>query len=81
LQDFLWSPALAASPQHAQHARTFLYDELYRASLDLSEFLRPYPGMPGMVSFRPFDPRRLGENEALKAIVHGICDGASFSLA
>jgi hypothetical protein len=34
-----------------------------------------------MVSLRPFDPRRLGENEALKAIVRGICDGASFSLA
>lgn len=81
LQDFLSSPGLEASPQHAQHARTFLYDELYRASLDLSEFLRPYPGMPGMASFRPFDPRRLGENEALKAIVRGVCDGASFSLA
>ncbi len=61
-------------------ARAFLYEELYRASLDLSDFLRPYPEAPGMVLLRDFQPERLAAHPVLDVIRSGILGGASFLL-
>jgi len=80
LEDFLGREGLVAPAEHQRQARIFLYDELYRASLDLSEFLAPDPGMPGMVRLQPFAPERLAQHPSLAAIVGGIRDGTSFSL-
>jgi HPt (histidine-containing phosphotransfer) domain-containing protein len=55
----------AATAEHQRQARIFLYDELYRASLDLSEFLAPDPGMPGMVRLQPFAPEHLVQHPSL----------------
>lgn len=61
-------------------ARAFLFAELFRASLDLSEFLRPYPEAPGMVLFKDFRPERLASHPALGVVRRGIMDGTPFLL-
>ena len=60
------------------NARHFLYDELYRASLDLSEFLAPYPDAPGMVSLTKFEGDRIESSKAIGVIVRGILEGRQF---
>ena len=62
------------------NARRFLYHELYRASLDLSAFLEPYPGVPGMVTFSEFDPQALAQSRELGTIQDGILRGRTFAL-
>ncbi len=78
LQALLDAPAIAAPPPFAANARRFLHHELFHASLDLSEFLLDEPGFPGMVHFRPFEPRRLLEAETLAAIRDGILHAGTF---
>ena len=62
------------------HAQTFLYRELFRASLDLSTFLEIDPTLPGMVIFRDFDPEELLQAPALATITEGITKGWDFVL-
>jgi hypothetical protein len=80
LEALLTAETLSVPSAFAVHARRFLHHELFRASLDLSEFLEQEPGFPGMALFRRFDPRRLLESEALVAIRAGILDGAPFEI-
>jgi hypothetical protein len=49
-------------------------------SLDLSEFLEPIVGAPGMVKFRRFPPRSLASSRALQVICRGFVDGGRFSM-
>ncbi|MBM3122965.1 MAG: hypothetical protein FJZ97_12395 [Chloroflexi bacterium] len=80
LQALLEADTLSVPDVFAAYARRFLYHELFRASLDLSEFLTDEPGFPGMVLLRRFDPQRLVDSEALAAIRAGILDGAPFGI-
>lgn len=78
LEEFLAASKIKAPPEHAHNSRRFLYRELYHASLDFSEFLDPYPSMPGMVRFSDFDPDRLAEGPELKVVRQGILHGRRF---
>jgi hypothetical protein len=66
-------------PSHfAENARRFLYFELYNASLDFSDFLRPYPGSTGMTLLTDFDPNLLGESPTMDVIRRSLLEGESF---
>jgi hypothetical protein len=67
-------------PDARSAGRRFLYHELYRASLDLSDFLSPYPDAPGMVSLSKFSPTELSQSEAIQTIVTGITEKQPFSI-
>lgn len=64
----------------AVRSRQFLHNELFRASLDLSGFLGPYPGLPGMVTFSRFHVPELLESQSLSTIRNGIMLGKPFAL-
>ena len=75
----LLSGNLAGVPKEAVSCgQAFLYLELYRASLDLSEFLAPYPNAPGMVALSDFSNDELIHSEAIGTIVRGIRDVVPF---
>lgn len=78
LNDFLAAVTVEVPERFAENGRLFMYRELYQASLDLSDFLQPYPSMQGMVTFRDFAPELLAEHPALQAISHGILEGKQF---
>jgi hypothetical protein len=78
LENWLQAEAIPVAAERAENARAFLHYELHHASLDLSEFLRPYPVIPGMVGFQPFDPRRITDSPALAAIGQGILESQPF---
>ena len=80
LEALLEADSLSVPGAFAAYARRFLHHELFRASLDLSEFLEQEPGFPGMVLLRRFDPRRLVASEALAAIRAGVLNGAPFEV-
>jgi hypothetical protein len=67
-------------PEFQPTARAFLYAELFEESLDLSEFLEPTVGLPGMVEFRRFSPARLATSESLRVIRRGFIKGTPFSM-
>jgi hypothetical protein len=62
------------------NAKRFLFYELFRASLDLSEFLRPYPRAKGMTLFHDFDSELISTSESLKAIREGILENGNFTI-
>ena len=78
LNDFLAAPMIEVPDRFAKNGKLFMYRELYQASLDLSDFLEPYPSLQGMVSFREFEPGLLTEHPALLAISHGVLEGKPF---
>jgi hypothetical protein len=78
LEHMLSAEEIQPPPQFARNARRFLSYELYNASLDLAEFMQPYPRQAGMVLFTDFEPQRLLESPALEVITRGILDGESF---
>ena len=80
LEEWLQAKAIQASPDRAENARAVLFYELHHASLDLAEFLRPYPVVPGMVAFEEFEPQRVADVAALRVITQGILHGGSFVL-
>lgn len=80
LRALLGADRISVPPEYAVNARRFLYHELYRASLDLSAFLEPYPGVPGMVTFSEFDPQALAQSRELGTIQDGILRGRTFAL-
>ncbi|GMR11354.1 MAG: hypothetical protein BMS9Abin28_2184 [Anaerolineae bacterium] len=79
LESMLESSSIEAPPEFAENGRRFLYQELFRSSIDLSDFLIPYPSLPGMVLLRDFEPQALKEHPALEAIRRGVLDGATFA--
>jgi hypothetical protein len=80
LRRLLQADRIAVPPEFASNARRFLFYELYRASLDLSGLLRPYPGVPGMVTFSSFEPEAMGTLAELGVVRDGILEGKPFSL-
>ncbi|HLC03325.1 MAG TPA: hypothetical protein VJK02_09835 [Anaerolineales bacterium] len=81
LETLLESDDLRTPPQFIYNSRAFLYYELYRASLDFSPFLSPFPGAPGMVRLADFDLTQLDRSPSLEAIRRGILDGEPFILS
>jgi hypothetical protein len=80
LEAYLAESPPPAPPGRAERARRFLHFELYRASLDFSDFLAERRGHPGMVEWHAFDPAALGRSTDLQVVVRGIVDGAAFVL-
>jgi UDP-N-acetylglucosamine 2-epimerase len=78
----LWlaASAIDVPAEFVANARRFLDYELYHASLDLSQFLGPYPYHPGMVEFRPFEPPEVRVAAGLCAIKSSIPTGGAFLL-
>jgi len=77
-EKMLRAEAIHIPQEFAANGRRFLYEELYRASLDLSEFIRPYPRQKGMILFTDFEPARLLLSPALDVIREGILKGKPF---
>jgi hypothetical protein len=80
LGSFMGSKDLEAPAGFVANARKFLYLELFRASLDLSGFLRPSRSEPGMVDFSEFDPATIEHDKSIQVIMSGILHGAPFLL-
>jgi hypothetical protein len=78
LNKFLEADTIAVPSEYAERGRRFLYRELFQASLDLSDFLQPYPTLPGMAYFTDFEPSQLDGHPSLEAIRRGILMGDSF---
>lgn len=75
---FLISERVNVPSIFIENARRFLNYELYYASLDLSEFLKPYPRTKGMVLFEDFEPESLQASQSLEIISDGILQGKPF---
>jgi hypothetical protein len=80
LESLLRAEQIELPQEFERTARAFLYAELFEESLDLSEFLEPMAGAPGMVEFRRFSPGRLAASQSLQVIRRGFIDGARFSM-
>jgi hypothetical protein len=78
LIDFLAAEYIEIPPEFSRNARRFLYHELFQESLDLSEFLRPYPNATGMTLLTDFNPETLERSLALEVIANGILKGSPF---
>ncbi|MCI0876750.1 MAG: hypothetical protein J4N76_09330, partial [Chloroflexi bacterium] len=79
LENLLESSLIEVPPEFAENGRRLLYQELFRSSIDLSDFLIPYPSLPGMVLLRDFEPQILKEHPSLETIRRGVLDGAPFA--
>ncbi len=80
LLGFLDAQEIEVPPSFRENARSFLYQELFAASLDLSEFLEPDESLQGMVTFSRFSPDRLQSSRPLEVIRNGILHSTSFLL-
>ena len=80
LEEWLQAEPIQVSPDRAENARAFLFYELNHASLDLGEFLQPYPVVPGMVTLQEFEPPRIADAAALRVIAQAILHGGAFVL-
>jgi hypothetical protein len=78
LNEFLDAESLSIPLEYSHNAKRFLYHELYRSSLDLSDFLQPYPHAVGMTLFAPFEPDSLVKSPAIEVIRKGILEGDPF---
>jgi hypothetical protein len=78
LEAFLGSERIDVTQAQSRNARTFLYYELFHASLDLSEFLVADPELEGMVRFSNFAPGRLAEADIFRVLREGILEGKPF---
>jgi hypothetical protein len=80
LEQLLTNAEIDVPASYSRNARRFLYDELFRASLDLSDFLQEDPTLPGMVTLKAFDPVDLLKSPALRTICQGITEETPFLL-
>jgi hypothetical protein len=80
LDGFLRAERIEIPAGFQETARAFLYAELFEHSLDMSQFLEPMAGAPGMVTFRRFAPEELASASPLLQIRRGILDGEPFAL-
>jgi hypothetical protein len=78
LEEYLGRKTIEVPGEFASNANRFLYYELYRASLDFSEFLKPYPRTKGMTLIQPFRLERLEKSETLKVVQAGIIEAGNF---
>ena len=80
LLGFLGAQEVEVPPSFRENARSFLYHELFAASLDLSEFLEPDESLQGMVTYSGFPPDRLQSSRQLEVMRNGILHSTSFLL-
>ena len=78
LEAFLTADRIEVTETQSRNARTFLYYELFHASLDLSEFVVTDPELEGMVRFSDFAPARLAEADIFRVLREGILEGRPF---
>jgi hypothetical protein len=78
LEAFMAADRIDVTETQSRNARTFLYYELFHASLDLSEFLVTDPRLEGMVRFSNFAPARLAEADIFRVLREGILEGKPF---
>jgi hypothetical protein len=80
LEAFLTADRIDSPPEFAANARAFLFFELYRASIDLHRYLSAYPGMPGFVTLREFDPTDALRPDVpeITLLQQGILEGRPF---
>jgi len=78
LEAFLAAERVDVTEAQSRNARTFLYYELFHASLDLSEFVVTDPELEGMVRFSNFAPARLAEADTFRVLREGILEGKPF---
>ncbi len=77
---FLDAQEIEIPPSFRENARSFLFHELFAASLDLSEFLEQDESLQGMVTFSGFSPGCLQSSRPLEVIRNGILHDAPFLL-
>jgi hypothetical protein len=79
LEEFLAAEKVEQAKEHKQHARRFLYYQLFCTSLQFDQFLEPHP-FPGFVRMRDFPWQQLlPENSpTVKTIVEGLTQGGPF---
>ena len=80
LLGFLDAHEIEVPPSFRENARSFLYHELFAASLDLSEFLEQDESLQGMATFSDFSPDRLQSSRPLEVIRNGILHDTQFLL-
>ncbi len=80
LLGFLDEQEIEVPPSFRENARSFLYHELFTASLDLSEFLESDESLQGMVTFSGFSPGRLQSYRPLEVKRNGILHDTPFLL-
>jgi len=80
LLGFLDAQEIEVPPSFRENARSFLFHELFAASLDLSEFLEPDESLQGMVTFSGFSPDCLRASNSLETIRNGILQDTPFLL-
>ena len=80
LLGFLNAQEIEIPPLFRENARSFLYHEIFAASLDLSEFLELDESLQGMVTFLGFSPDRLQSSRPLEVIRNGILHDTPFLL-
>ena len=78
LGDWLDAPSLAFEESQRVHARRFLHDELFKASIDLSPYLRPFEMAPGMVELTEFAPAAFLSSPEAGILADGILERGSF---
>ncbi len=82
LEEFLSAGSVAALPEHGQHARRFLYYQLFKTSLPFGDFLSTASHYPSFVHFKQFALERLqpGKHEVIDTIMEGLLDDGNFLL-
>lgn len=78
LSDFLSANGVKPPEEFSRNARRFFYYQLFHASLDFSEFLDPYPELPGFVTLSRFEPEQLDRSADLEVVRQGIIQGKAF---
>jgi hypothetical protein len=78
LREYLGSAHVPFEESHRLHARRFLHDELFTASIDFSGFVEPFEQAPGMVHLRPFRPESFFESREAEILAKGIVEGMPF---
>ena len=77
-KSWILSPRHLLEQEQIRSARTFLFHELYSASLDFSPYLEPNARMPGMVSFADFGIEQLETDPQIAVLSGGILEGSDF---
>ncbi len=80
LNTFLDQEVIEVPASFVETGRKLMYDELFRGSLDLSQFLEEDASMQGMVKFKALGLDDMMENPALNVIREGILRGEPFIL-
>ena len=78
LEDFLDAPSLAFDESQRVQARRFLHDELFKASIDLSPYLKPFEMAPGMVELTEIPPAAFLSSPEAGILAEGILERGSF---